>query len=86
MSDKDQARICLFLEKGKICEENVRVYDLSNSNGFDFRFLKKYQFAKGSGYQFVFYHYLKQNEAQSTQTESTHKGVNQRSKYVTQTQ
>ena len=36
-ADKDQARICLFLEKGKICEADVRVYGLSNSNGFDFR-------------------------------------------------
>ena len=29
---------------------------------------------------------LKQNEAQSARAESTHKGVNQRSKYVTQVQ
>ena len=29
---------------------------------------------------------LKQNEAQSARAESTHKGVNQRSKYVTQAQ
>ena len=29
---------------------------------------------------------LKQNEAQSARAESTHKGVNQRSKYVTQIQ
>ena len=29
---------------------------------------------------------LKQNEAQSARVESTHKGVNQRSKYVTQVQ
>ena len=29
---------------------------------------------------------LKQNEAQSARAESTHKGVNQRSKYVTEVQ